>query len=74
MRKSAKYSPAYPPKFVAEAIWLARTSCRPRRAIPCDLGLTAETLRLRLKQAEVVASRTLPAAATGSPSSCAGPV
>jgi transposase len=43
----------YPPEFRAEAIRLARTSGRPHAEIARELGMTAETLRLWLKQADL---------------------
>jgi len=52
-----KNTPPYAPAFHAEAIQLARTSGRPRAAIARDLGMTAETLRLWLKQADLDAGR-----------------
>ncbi len=52
MRKSAKHTTAYPPEFRAEAIRLARTTGTPRSEIARDLGMTAETLRVWVKQAE----------------------
>src|SRR5579864_9651855 len=48
-----KSKPPYPAEFRAEAIRLARTSGRPRAAIARELGLTAETLRIWLKQADL---------------------
>jgi transposase len=45
--------PPYPPEFRAEAIRLARTSGKPRSQIARELGVTGETLRLWLKQADV---------------------
>jgi transposase len=53
MRKAANHAPAYPPEFRAEAIRLARTSGKPRSEIARDLGMTAETLRLWVKQADL---------------------
>ena len=43
----------YPLEFRAEAIRLARTSGRSHRQIADDLGITGETLRLWLKQADL---------------------
>jgi transposase len=57
MRKSAKHTPAYPPEFRAEAVRLARTSGKPRSAIARDLGMTSETLRLWVKQADLDAGK-----------------
>lgn len=48
-----KSRPPYPPEFGAEAIQLARTSGRPHAEIARDLGMTAETLRLWLKQVDL---------------------
>ena len=42
-----------PPAFRAEAIRLARTSGKSPRQIADDLGVTSETLRLWLKQADL---------------------
>jgi transposase len=47
-----KSSPPYPPEFRREAIQLAQTSGRSRRAIARDLGISTETLRQWLKQAD----------------------
>src|SRR5579884_3901648 len=43
----------YPPEFRAEAIRLARTSGRPPAAIARELGMTAETMRIWLTQADL---------------------
>lgn len=43
----------YAPEFRAEAIRLARTSGRPRAEIARDIGMTSETLRVWLKQADL---------------------
>jgi len=48
-----KSKPPYPPEFRAEAIRLARTSGKPHAQIARELGMTGETLRLWLKQADV---------------------
>ena len=48
-----KSKPPYAPEFRTEAIRLARTSGRPHAEIARDLGMTAETLRLWLKQADL---------------------
>ena len=53
MRKSAKHTPRYPPEFRAEATRLARTSGKPCAQIARELGLTGETLRLWIKQADL---------------------
>ena len=49
--------PPYPADFRAEAIRLARTSGRPRAEIARELGMTAETLRLWLKQEDLDVGR-----------------
>jgi len=48
-----KNRPPYPPEFRAEAIALVRSSGKSRRAIAEDLGISSETLRLWLKQADL---------------------
>jgi transposase len=53
MKKASKPIQPYPPEFRAEAIRLVRTSGKPRSAIARDLGLTSETLRLWVKQADL---------------------
>jgi transposase len=53
MRKASKHVQPYPPEFRAEAIRLARTSGKPHGEIAQDVGMTSETLRLWLKQADL---------------------
>jgi transposase len=53
MAKTSKHVHPYPPEFRAEAVRLARTSGKSLRQIAEDLGMTSETLRLWLKQADV---------------------
>lgn len=53
MAKQSKHVAPYPPEFRAEAIRLARTSGKPHAQIARDLGMTSETLRLWLKQADL---------------------
>lgn len=48
-----KSRPPYPPEFRAEAIALVRSSGRSQRAIAEDLGISTETLRQWLKQADL---------------------
>ena len=52
-----KTRPPYPPEFRAEAIALMRSSGKSRRAIAADLGVSTETLRQWLKQADLDAGR-----------------
>ena len=53
MMTSSKQTAGYPPEFRAEAIRLARTSGKPYRQIARDLGMTTETLRQWVKQADL---------------------
>jgi transposase len=53
MRKASKHVQPYSPEFRAEAIRLARTSGKSHADIAEDLGMTSETLRLWLKQADL---------------------
>jgi len=48
-----KSKPPYPPEFRAEAIRLARTSGKAYAQIARELGMTTETLRQWLKQADL---------------------
>ena len=57
MAKASKHVQPYPPEFRAEAIRLARTSGKSHREIAEDLGMTSETLRLWLKQADLDAGK-----------------
>ena len=50
---SAKQSALYSAEFRAEAVRLARTSGKPNTQIARDLGMTTETLRKWLKQADL---------------------
>jgi transposase len=52
-----KSKPPYPAEFRAEAIRLVRSSGRPYAQIARELGMTAETLRLWLKQDDLDAGR-----------------
>ncbi len=52
-----KSRPPYPAEFRSEAIRLARTSGKPYAQIARELGVTAETLRLWLKQEDLDAGR-----------------
>jgi transposase len=53
MAKTSRHVQPYSPEFRAEAIRLARTSGKSHRQIAEDLGMTSETLRLWLKQADL---------------------
>lgn len=48
-----KSRPPYAPEFRAEAIRFARTSGKSHAEIARELGMTGETLRLWLKQADL---------------------
>jgi transposase len=48
-----KTRPPYPPEFRAEAIALMRSSGKSQRAIAADLGVSTETLRQWLNQADL---------------------
>ncbi len=45
--------PPYPPEFRREAVRLVRESGRPKNQIARELGVTGETLRLWVRQAEI---------------------
>ena len=45
--------PPYPPEFCQEAVRLVQTSGKSRREIADDLGISTETLRQWVKQAEL---------------------
>jgi len=47
----------YDPEFRARAVELVRTRGLPRAQVARDLGITVETLRLWVKQAEIDAGR-----------------
>lgn len=49
---AGKYQAPYPPEFKAEAVRLVRSGLKARREIARDLGVTTETLRLWVKQAD----------------------
>ena len=57
MKKASKHIQPSPPEFRAEAIRLVRTSGKPRSEIARDLGLTRETLRQWVKQADLDAGK-----------------
>ncbi len=45
--------PPYPPEFRREAVQLVQVSGKSRRAIARDLGISTETLRQWVRQAEI---------------------
>jgi transposase len=55
-----KSKPPYPAAFRSEAIALVHTSGKPIAAVARDLGVSGETLRLWVRQAEVDAGRGQP--------------
>ena|SRR5215469_7061155 len=52
MAKQWKHVAPYPAEFRAEAIRLARASGKPHAQLARELGMTGETLRLWLEQAD----------------------
>jgi transposase len=57
MPTGSNHQKPYPPEFRREAVELARTSGRPLSEIAGDLGVSRETLRAWVKQAEIDAGR-----------------
>ncbi len=57
MPTGSNHQKPYPPEFRREAVELARTSGRPVSEIAGGLGVSRETLRLWIKQAEIDAGR-----------------
>ncbi len=55
-----KSKPPYPAAFRTEAIELVRAGGKPIAAVARDLGVSGETLRLWVRQAEVDAGRGQP--------------
>src|SRR5215468_718206 len=53
MAKASRHVQPYPHELRTEAIRLARTSGKSHRQIADDLGMTSETLRIWLKQADL---------------------
>src|SRR5690349_16583072 len=49
--------PPYPPEFRAEAVELIRSGAKTMRALSRDLGVSDQTLRNWIKQADVDAGR-----------------
>lgn len=47
------YRPPYPEQFRADAVALVRSSGRPAREIARELGISYESLRLRVKQSKI---------------------
>jgi len=67
-----KSKPPYPPEFRVGAIRLARTSGKPRAQIARELGVTGETLRLWLKQADLDAGKRHDGLTSDDRRNCAG--
>jgi transposase-like protein len=57
MPTGSNHQKPYPPEFRREAVELARTSGRPISELARELGVSRETLRAWLKQAEIDAGR-----------------
>ena len=53
MPRGSNFQKPYPPEFRREAVELYRRSGRPLREIAVDLGVSTETLRMWVRQAEV---------------------
>jgi transposase-like protein len=57
MPKGSNFHRPYPPEFRREAVELVRRSGRPLRGIAVDLGISTETLRMWMRQADVDGGR-----------------
>jgi len=57
MPRGSNFQKPYPPEFRREAVQLVRTSGRPVSEIADDLGVSRETLRIWVKQAQVDAGQ-----------------
>ena len=53
MRRGSNFQEPYSPGFRREAVELYRRSGKPLRTIAVDLGVSTETLRIWLRQAQV---------------------
>jgi transposase len=57
MPKGSNFKRPYPPEFRREAVELVRRSGLPLREIAVDLGVSTETLRMWVRQADVDGGR-----------------
>jgi transposase-like protein len=57
MPRGSNFQRPYPPEFRREAVQLAKTSGRPVSELAHELGVSHETLRIWLRQADVDAGR-----------------
>ena len=57
MPRGANFKKPYPPEFRREAVELYRSSGRPLRELAVDLGVSTETLRMWVRQADVDTGR-----------------
>jgi transposase len=57
MPRGSNFRKPYPPEFRREAVELFKRSGRPLREIAVDLGVSAETLRIWVRQADVDGGR-----------------
>ena len=57
MPRGSNFKKPYPPEFRREAVELYRRSGRPLREIADDLGVSSESLRLWVRQADVDGGR-----------------
>jgi transposase-like protein len=57
MPRGSNFRKPYPPEFRREAVELYKRSGRPLREIAVDLGVSTETLRIWVRQADVDGGR-----------------
>ena len=57
MPRGSNFQKPYPPEFRREAVELVRRSGRSLREIAVDLGISSETLRMWVRQADVDGGR-----------------
>src|SRR5580765_1659498 len=57
MPRGSNFRKPYPPEFRREAVELVRRSGRPLRETAVDLGISTETLRMWVRQADVDGGR-----------------